>query len=191
MNSHLFFSNINKHISFSDGQRDFISQLIAEEKLDKNESLIHQGNPCQHIYFVNSGTLRAFHLTPNGKEHTIMFAVSDWWITDMYCFLNEQPAMVSIKAVEPTSIYKLSKSNFDALFIEIPAFNKFFRILMQNAYCREQMRMMDQLSLPASTRYENFLRKYPQIVEKVTQKQIASYLGITPEFLSMLRGEKK
>lgn len=190
MNTHLFFSNINKHISLSDGQRDFISQFIAEEILEKNESLIQQGNPCQHICFVNSGALRAFHLTPNGKEHTIMFAVSDWWITDMYCFLNEQPAMVSIKAVEPTSIYKLTKSNFDAIFVEIPDFNKFFRILMQNAYCREQRRMIQQLSLPAADRYENFVKQYPQIANKVTLKQIASYLGITPEFLSALRATK-
>lgn len=190
MNTDLFFSNINKHITLSSEEKDHISQLVVEEKLEKNDFVIQQSNPCQHICFVNSGALRAFHLTPNGKEHTIMFAVSDWWITDMHCFLNEQPAMVSIKAVEPSSIYKLSKSNFDALFIEIPAFNKFFRILMQNAYCREQRRMIQQLSLPAADRYENFLKQYPQIANKVTLKQIASYLGITPEFLSTLRSNK-
>lgn len=119
-----------------------------------------------------------------------MFAVSDWWITDMYCFLNQLPAMVTIQAVESSSLLRLSKQQLDQLYLEVPKFNVFFRILMQNAYCREQLRIIQNLSLPAKERYELFVTKYPQIASKVTLKQTASYLGITPEFLSSIRKRK-
>ena len=119
-----------------------------------------------------------------------MFAVEGWWITDMHCFLNELSAMVSIQAVEESSVLRLSKHQLDQLYKDIPVFNKFFRILMQNAYCREQLRTIQNLSLPAAERYENFMAKYPRIVQKVPLKQIASYLGITPEFLSAIRAGK-
>jgi CRP-like cAMP-binding protein len=119
-----------------------------------------------------------------------MFAVSDWWVTDMPCFISGAPAMVSIQAIENSDLLELSKANFDKLFSDIPKFEKFFRIMMQNAYIREQTRVIQNLSLSAEERYDLFLQKYPHISQQVTQKQIASYLGITPEFLSAIRKSK-
>ena len=119
-----------------------------------------------------------------------MFAVADWWVTDMYCFLNNKPAMMYIETIEDSCIFQLSKENFDKLFSAVPKFERFFRILMQNAYTREQLRVIESLSLTSEERYDRFLLKYPQIVQQVTQKQIASYLGITPEFLSTIRKKK-
>jgi CRP-like cAMP-binding protein len=190
MNTDLLFKNIQGCISLSNSEKEFVEGLFEEKQLKKNDYLIRQDEPCQHINFVISGTLRAFYLNPNGKDSTIMFAIQDWWITDMHCFINELPAMVNIQAVENSSLLKLSKANLDRLYLEIPAFNKFFRILMQKAYCREQLRMIKQLSLPAIDRYENFITKYPDIASKVPLKQIASYLGVTPEFLSTARSQR-
>lgn len=190
MNTALICSNINKHISISEEEKEHFVGYLREKKLKKNEFILRQGEACKHINFVNSGTLRAYYLNPKGKDSTIMFAMKDWWITDMYCFLNELPAMVSIQAVEPSNILTLSKKDLDALYVELPAFNKFFRILMQNAYCREQLRTIQTLSLPAIERYENFIKKYPQIAKNVPLKQIASHLGVTPEFLSTIRKKK-
>ena len=119
-----------------------------------------------------------------------MFAVADWWVTDMFCFVNVKPAMMYIEAIEDSCIFQLSKDNLDKLFETLPKWERFFRILMQNAYIREQLRMMETLSLSAKERYDKFLAKYPQIAQQVTQKQIASYLGITPEFLSAIRKKK-
>jgi CRP-like cAMP-binding protein len=116
-----------------------------------------------------------------------MFAVPDWWVTDMYCFLNGRPAMMYIEAIENSSIFQLRKEDLDELYVRVPKFERFFRILMQNAYTREQLRVIQNLSLPAKERYNNFLEKYPHIAQAVTLKQIASYLGITPEFLSAIR----
>jgi CRP-like cAMP-binding protein len=190
MRTDLILSNIEKHISLNEDEKGHFRRLVKEEHFSKNDFILLQGEPCNYIYFVNSGIMRAFYLNSEGKESTIMFAVKDWWITDMYCFLNELPAMVSIQAVENCIVLKLSKKDLDALYIDIPKFNQLFRILMQNSYCREQLRTIQNLSLPAKERYNQFLKKYPQIASKVTLKQIASYLGITPEFLSSIRGKK-
>jgi CRP-like cAMP-binding protein len=119
-----------------------------------------------------------------------MFALADWWVTDMYCFINQEPAMMYIEAIENSCIFQLKKEDLDELFLKIPKFERFFRIIMQNAYIREQLRVIQSLSLSAEERYDSFISKYPQIVQQVTQKQIASYLGITPEFLSAIRKNK-
>lgn len=191
LNTDLVLANITKHIELTQEERGQVIRLFDESSLKKNEFILCQNDPCNYINFVNEGTLRAFFANSNGKESTVMFAVKDWWITDMYCFLHELPAMVSIQAVEKGNILKLSKKNLDNLFHIIPSFNKFFRILMQNAYCREQLRMIQNLSLPAQERYENFISKYPQIASKIPLKHIASYLGVTPEFLSTIRANRK
>ncbi|MEL7149068.1 MAG: cyclic nucleotide-binding domain-containing protein, partial [Bacteroidota bacterium] len=142
MNTDLIFSNITKHIHLSEEEKEYVSDFLESKVFKKNEVILQTTNACHYIYFVNSGTLRAFFLNPNGKESTIMFAIQDWWITDMHCFLNELPAMVNIQAVEESTVLRLSKNNLNMLYEHIPAFNKFFRILMQNAYCREQLRMI-------------------------------------------------
>ena len=98
--------------------------------------------------------------------------------------------MMFIEAVENSSIIQLQKNELDELYVKVPKFEKFFRVIMQNAYIREQLRVMQNLTLSAEERYNSFIAKYPQIVKQVTQKQIASYLGITPEFLSAIRANK-
>lgn len=190
MNTDQILANISKHIILSENEKEFIIKHLDIKILEKGEYLLKTDDPCNHIFFVNSGTMRAFFLGVNSRESTIMFAIQDWWITDMHCFLNHLPAMVNIQAVEKSCLIRLSKRNLDLIFEHVPAFNKFFRILMQNAYCREQLRMLENLSLPSAERYHNFINKYPQIASKVPLKQIASYLGITPEFLSAIRANK-
>lgn len=184
-------ANVGKHISLQEEEATYFSSLLKHEPVGKKDFVLRQGDTCKTINFVDSGILRAYYTNAESKEATIMFAVADWWITDMYCFLNQCPAMLNIQAVEDSSILKLRKADLDKLYRKVPAFERFFRILMQNAYVREQLRMIENLSLPAEVRYNNFLKKYPKVAKQVTQKQIASYLGITPEFLSALRAGKK
>ena len=182
--------NISKHIALNEIESEYFLSLLSEKEISKKTLLLGESAVCKYLYFVSSGALRAYYLDKDGKQATIMFAVADWWITDMFCFLNEKPAMMHIEAIEDSCILRLSKDNLDDLYIKIPKFERFFRILMQNAYTREQLRVIESLSLLAEKRYDNFLTKYPQIVKQVTQKQIASYLGITPEFLSAIRKNK-
>jgi len=186
----LILKNIAKHISLHQEEADCFTSFLKQKKVLKKEFVLKGEEVCKYINFVHSGTLRAYYLDKTGKESTIMFAVADWWITDMFCFINQQPAMLTIEALEESIIFQLSKDDLDRLYIKIPKFERFFRIIFQNAYIREQLRTIQNLSLPAEERYHLFLDKYPQVVQQVTQKQIASYLGITPEFLSMIRGNK-
>lgn len=184
---HSLLKNIAKHISLSEEEITLFSSLISAKKLSKKTMLLEAGQECRYLSYVHSGALRSYYIDKDGKESTVMFAIADWWITDMYCYLNKMPAMMHVQAIEDSVIFQISRINFDQLLNRIPKFEKFFRILMQNAYTREQLRVIENLSLTAEQRYHSFLVKYPQIVKQVTQKQIASYLGITPEFLSTLK----
>ncbi|WP_431121840.1 Crp/Fnr family transcriptional regulator [Flagellimonas flava] len=180
-------ANLEKHIQLTPEERKtFVSQL-HHVQLQKQEVLLEQAAFCDAIYFVNEGMLRAYSLAEDGKEHTVMFAISDWWITDVFAFVKEQKSAVNIEALVPSSVFRLSKSDYEHLLVQIPNLERFFRILMQNAYIREQRRSMENLSLPAKEKYEIFKTRYPEISKQLNQKQIASYLGITPEFLSMIR----
>lgn len=186
----LILANVSKHITLDEKEISFFTSLLKEKRVDKKDFVLQEGQLCQYISFVNSGLLRAYYLDKEDKESTIMFAVADWWITDMYCYINRKPAMLTIQAVEESHIFHLKKDDLEKLYVEVPKFEKFFRIIMQNAYIREQLRIIQNLSLSAEERYHQFLTKYPQIARQVTQKQIASYLGVTPEFLSALRANK-
>ena len=191
MSFELILKNIGKHVDLDKEEMTLFQSLVKLKIITKKTLLLNAGENCKHINYVHSGALRAFYLDKEGKESTIMFAVVDWWVTDMYCFLNSKPAMMYIEALEDSCILQLSKAHFDKLLFDIPKFEKFFRILMQNAYTREQLRVIENLSLPAEDRYDSFLNRYPHIAKTLTQKQIASYLGVTPEHLSAIKRVKK
>ena len=182
--------NIARHITLDKVEQDYFLSLITPENISRKQILLTEGHPCRNIFYVDAGVLRAFFADQWGKESTIMFAIADWWITDMFCFINQQPAMLTIEALADSTIFRLQRNDWETLLTTVPKFEKYFRVLMQNAYTREQLRVIQNLSIPAEERYNNFLGKYPQIAKQVTQKQIASYLGITPEFLSAIRAKK-
>jgi len=183
-------SNVAKHITLDEAEKSIFTSCLKHISVTKKNILLHQNEICKSIYFVNSGALRAYFSDKLDKETTIMFGVADWWITDMYSMLNQQPALMNLEAIEASEVLELSKANMDQLYIDVPKFERFFRIIIQNAYVREQVRVIHNLSKTAEERYEIFMQKYPHIAQRVTLKQIASYLGITPEFLSAIRARK-
>ncbi len=187
MESSPILLNVRKHIDLTPAEEGYFISLLEEKNVQRKECIVKEGEACIHINFVQKGTLRAYYRDAEENENVVMFAISDWWITDMHSFSNEQPAMLNIDALEESTLQQLSKSDLDQLFQQVPKFERFFRILMQNAYVREQLRVVENLSMPAADRYNAFLNKYPQFAQRVPLKQIASYLGITPEFLSLLR----
>ncbi|MEL6254796.1 MAG: Crp/Fnr family transcriptional regulator [Bacteroidota bacterium] len=179
--------NIEKHIELDEKEEAFVLSLLKKRRLKRKDFLQRQGEPCKSIFFVNKGSLRCYYEGREQKESTIMFAFADWWITDMRCFIYELPSDTHIQALEESEVGEISKASFDRLFIEIPKFERLFRILMQNAYIREQTRVLEHLTCSAEARYQKYIAKYPQIEQLVSQKHIASYLGITPEFLSFTK----
>ena len=182
--------NIAKHISPDEEEINYLTSLLTSREVIKKSLLLKEGQICRSLIYVDSGALRAYCIDKDSKEATIMFAAAGWWVTDMYCFINEKPAMMYIEAIENSYLFQISREHWQQLLYKVPKFERFFRILMQNAYTREQLRIIENLSLPAEKRYDSFLIKYPHIANNVTQKQIASYLGITPEFLSTIRKNK-
>ena len=187
MNDYQLLKNIQRHILLSDFEEQQLISSLTVRLIHRKELILEQGKMCKKLYFVESGSLRAFNVNGDGKESTIMFAVQDWWITDMNCFVNQKPALLSIESLEDSKIIEWDYYLLEKLYHKIPKLERFFRILFQNAYIREQLRALHNISFTTEERYRQFIENYPEIVEKVTQKQIASYLGVTPEFLSSVK----
>lgn len=148
---------------------------------------LEAGTVCRESAFVVDGALKGFTVDREGREHILSFAIPDWWISDMYSLLSGKPATLNIQAVADSEILVLSRENQQTLYRSVPKFERFFRILVENALVANQQRLIDNMSATAEERYQNFLQKYPTIPSCVPQHNIASYLGITPEFLSKIR----
>ncbi len=189
MDHSAILKNIAKHITLDEKEIARFTSLLSYREVKKKESLLREGERCRNINYVQSGVLRAYYIDKEGNESIIMFAINDWWVTDIYSFTTGHPAVMHIDALETSTVFQLPKNDLETLFVEIPAFERFFRIIMQNSYIREQLRSIQNLSLSAEERYLNFTQKYPDFMQRISQKQIASYLGITPEFLSVIRSK--
>ncbi|PRX54298.1 Crp/Fnr family transcriptional regulator [Flagellimonas meridianipacifica] len=183
----LLFSNIQKYVHLNTDEEELVWSFFKTVNYAKKAVFLQQGDACRKFYFVEKGSVRAFHTNIEGKESTVMFAVEDWWITDMGAFLNEKSASISMETLDDCLLFELDSLSMKKLLEVIPKLEKYFRILFQRAYIREQQRALDAISIPLEKRYLDFLEKYPKIVKMVTQKQIASYLGVTPEFLSTIK----
>ena len=144
-NPDLILQNIAKHITLEKEEATYFLSLLELNVIKSKAYILKESQPCNYLNFVNSGTLRAYFLNKQGKESTIMFALKDWWVTDMHCFVKEQPAMLNVVAIEKTKILRINKTNLELLFAEVPKFERFFRILFQNAYIREQLRVLENL----------------------------------------------
>ena len=183
----LLLRNMQRYVALDASEKQCIHRTFKQIRVPRKTSILVQGRPCRYFYFVESGSLRAFHSNAKGKEATIMFAIQDWWITDMATFVERKPALISLESLEECLLFSVDLTTLEQLLQKLPKLERYFRILFQRAYVREQMRALDTISYTVEERYHRFLQKYPQIVEKVSQKQLASYLGVTPEFLSTVK----
>lgn len=186
MNHELLIQSITKYIRLSDSETETLNSFFKEKKLKKKHFLFQEGENPQYVAFVNSGCLRSYSIDKNGAEHILQFAPAGWWIADMKNFLFGQPATLNIDAVEESEIILLKQSDMDQLYKAIPQLNVYFRILTERSLATFQQRLIDSLSLTASERYGNFCKTYPSLIQTLPQKYVASYIGITPEFLSKM-----
>lgn len=180
---------VARHIELSDAEKDYFISLLEYRKFKRRRLLLREGDVCHWSVFVLSGCLRGFTVDKNGFEHVLSFAPEGWWIADMYSFISQQPGVLNIESLEETQVLLLTKSRQDILFAEVPKFERFFRILIENSLVANQQRLLNNLSLTAQERYQDFCRQYPSLVNRLPQKHMAAYLGITPEFFSKMRNE--
>lgn len=179
--------HIAKHIQLTQEETDYFISILQIKRLRKKQYLVQEGDVCRYESFVNKGCLRAYHVDEKGQEHVAQFAIEDWWISDMYSFLTGTPARFNVDALEDSELLCIDKPSLEELYIQVPKFERFFRIILQNAFIAQQQRIIANMSKGAEERYLDFINRYPQLEQRVPQHQIASYLGITPESLSRIR----
>lgn len=185
----LILHNIAKHIALEPAEQDHFLSLLASKKIKKKQFLLRENDVCRNSAFVALGCLRGYTVDANGFEHILQFAPPDWWIADMYSLISGQPGHLNIDALEDTEVLLLSKKDQEQLYHDIPKFERFFRIITENSLVANRQRVIDNLSLSAQARYAQFCGHYPTLINKLPQKQIAAYIGVTPEFLSKMRGD--
>lgn len=183
----LILQNVAKHIHLSvDEQSQFCKSFTLKE-VKKKQFLLRAGEVCRFEAFVNKGCFKIYHSDAEGSEHILYFAVEDWWIGDIDSFINQLPAQLSIEALEDSEILIIGKKDKEALYQELPQVERLFRIMGQKTFVALQRRMLGALSQTADERYIEFISKYPKIAGRLTNLQIAAYLGISHEFLSKIR----
>jgi CRP-like cAMP-binding protein len=185
----LLQKHILKRINLTDEEFERCTTFFIPKKLRKHQFLLQEGEVCRSIAFVVKGCLRCYSVDDKGEEHIVQFAIEDWWISDPYSALTGEPSEYNIDALEDSELLLLEKSAEERLLVEIPKFERLFRILLENRFVASQRRINASLSTSAEERYLGFLKTYPAIVRRVSQNQIASYLGITPQSLSRIRKE--
>lgn len=155
--------------------------------LKKKDFLLQEGQVSKHMRFIAKGSLYAYYIDEKGRENTTQLGIENWWVNDLYSYLSGQPSRMFIQANEETTVIQISKENLEILYKEVPAVSDFWRLKMQSAYVTLQERTFEHSRVDAYTKYRNFISTYRNIEQRFPQFMIASYLGITVEYLSYLR----
>ncbi len=184
--------SISKYIKLNSKEENLIETFWSKKILEKGDYLLRNGEICRTDNFIVSGTLKAFYINSNtGKEEILYFAIENWWATDIESFQKQKPSIYNIQAIEKTELLQIRYNSFQEMLKEIPKLERFFRIILENYLGSLQRRIILNNVLDAEQRYSNFLENYPKIADKVPNYLIASYLGITAEFLSRMRKKIK
>lgn len=179
--------NISKYISLTDKEMDNFCSLFQQKEIKKKDFLLRVGEVCKFEGFVTKGLFRVYYLDTNGYEQILNFATNDWWVGDIDSFTNETSSQLFIQALEDSELLIITKIDKEKLYVELPKVEKLFRVMGQKSIVALQRRLIDNISKTADQRYIDFTEKYPQLLQRLTNLQIAAYLGISHEFLSKIR----
>lgn len=187
MNTELILKNIARYITLDDRETALFISFVEPRTFKKRDIILKRGEVCRYSTFILNGALKSFTVDKNGDEHVINFALTDWWIADMYSLISRRPGTMTIEAIADSEVLMLLKDKQELLYEKVPKFERFFRILIEKSLVANQQRIINNLTLTAEERYEYFTKKYPFILQCAPLHSIASYLGMTPEFLSKVR----
>ena len=181
---------VARHIQLTPEEEAYFVSLLRINRVKKKQLIVQPDFICRYRSYVLQGAMRAYLIDNKAQEHTIAFAIEDWWISDYSSYIFQEPATLFVEALEDSILIQIDYNAEQLLMETIPKFEKFFRIITQRSFAYLQKRMLSNLSKTAEERYEEFLTKYPSVVKRVPQYALASYLGFSTEFLSKIRNKK-
>ncbi|WP_316780675.1 Crp/Fnr family transcriptional regulator [Pedobacter antarcticus] len=183
----ILFKHIQDKVSITEMDKELIKPFFIEKKLRRKQYLLQEGDVCKYLSFVSSGLIRTYNVDEKGDEHMSVFGWEGWWISDFNSFLSGEPSVFNIDAIEEAELLLISLSNYEALTLAVPVMDRYFRILYQNSLVTKEKRLMSSITHNAEEKYVQLVNSNPQIIERIPQNLIASYLGIAPETLSRIK----
>ncbi|WP_347923962.1 Crp/Fnr family transcriptional regulator [Pontimicrobium sp. SW4] len=189
MDTKPFLDYIKNFIKLTDEEETILLSKTVHRKYLKDQYIVQQGDICKSVNFIMSGCTKTFYMDIEGQEHIVMFSIEDWWTSDLGSFITQTPADFNVQCIESTQLIQFTYNNLEALYIEIPKLERLFRKIVERAFVASQKRIIRNFSLTAKERYQIFKKTYPKIEQRVPQYMIASYLGITKEFLSKIKSQ--
>lgn len=179
-----YFEN---HLPLNEEEKSVVEEVFKERRIKRRQFILHAGDISKHNTFVVEGCFRMYFIDEKGKEHNLQFAIENWWIGDIGSFHSEEPSKLYIEALENSIILQIKKEDQLKLFVDYPKFNRIFRVFTENALVSAQRRILQNISSTAEERYLDFSKRHPHFFNRISNVQIASFLGVTPEFLSTIR----
>lgn len=180
-----------KGVELTEKERELILASFDTLHIKKKEYLLKAGEVCDFQAFVVTGCCKVYFLDSQGQEHIIYFAVEDWWLADLESYHSNIPSKFYIQALEDCEILRIKKEVKEPLYKNIPVLERIYRIMLGQECVALQRRIINKLTMDAAMEYEDFCKRYPSLLQRLTNIQIASYLGISQEFLSKIRSKKK
>jgi CRP-like cAMP-binding protein len=177
----------NGILPLTPGEKQLVESKFHPHLYLKKQYALQHGDICQYFNFMVRGCLRLYQVDNEGTVHILQFATENQWILDLASFHKEIPSKLDIDALEETVVLRITRNDLIELYLNGPHFNRIFRVLLENSFMHQQERLSQLFSSTAEERYQSFLETYPHLLTRLSQIQIASYLGVTPEFLSRIR----
>ena len=187
--SDAFIAYINRIVPLDKEEEEVLLSMVTHRKFLKGQYLVQQGDICRYTGFILKGCSKTFFVDEQGQEHVVMLGIEDWWVSDIASFISQEPADFNIQFLENSDLILFPYQNHEKLLATLPKLERFFRILVERGLVAFQKRVVRNLSMTAKDRYLFFRSKYPEIEKRVPQYLIASYLGITKEFLSKIKSQ--
>lgn len=184
---HRLIEHFESYLPLNAAERQLVEARATLRKIKRRQMILQEGFVCKHYAFVVEGCFRMYGVDNKGTEHNIQFAAENDWIADIGSFHSGKPSQLFIEAIEPSVILQIGKEDLYFLYRSIPKLDRIFKVIIENKYVELQNRVLQNISSTAQQRYLNFLEQYPTLSQRLPNTQIASYLGITPEFLSKIR----
>ncbi len=178
---------ISRCASISESEMELFNSLLKKTTVPKKTYLLQEGEICNFEAFIIKGCIRSFYIDENGFEVILQFAIEDWWVSDIASFHDQKPSNIYIETLEDCELFILSDKNKEELLNQIPQFERVFRLMVQKNLSATQNRLITTIAKTATEKYLDFIHLYPTIPQRVAQHYIASYLGISAEFLSKIR----